>query len=41
MEGGYQCFEGDAYPEDGGGRYNLSGVTAHMIIIYTSIAEVT
>jgi hypothetical protein len=41
MEGGYQCFGGDAYPEDGGGIYNLSSVTAHMIIIYIRTAEVT
>ena len=34
MEGGYQCFGEGVYPEDGGSRYNLSGVTAHMIIIY-------
>ena len=41
MEGGYHCFGGDAYPGDGGGRYKLSSVKAHMIIIYMRIAEVT
>jgi hypothetical protein len=46
MVRGYQCFGEDgcitfrveAYPEDGGGRYSLSGVTTHMIKMYIFIA---
>jgi hypothetical protein len=34
-------FAEDTYPEGRGSRFNLSGVTTHIIIIYIPIAVVT